>query len=288
MDQRLKDRLETEYRLIQEIPENDIMKIMPADGQKAPYVKEYWIVYHIPTYVEEGTETQAEITVRAIINVDAPPTVEVIKGKIPFNPNWRESGQYSFGSSDLFNNNVKCLREYLLFVGKNLQYQPQFLDTQHPADLKAALFVLRNPHLFPTDNRVFPIFPIYEFETGKKDAAAEKDDGWLNVEICLPSGERISIQVPEEMIVEDMLEQLEEASLIFPKSSTDFWVCTLEGETKSLDLNMTFAEIGLKNKDVIRISLSALAYGCPSAEEVPGLVPECMLTKYEGSEDELL
>ena len=91
------------------------------------------------------------------------------------------------------------------------------------------------------------------------------------------------------MIVEDMLEQLEEASLIFPKSSTDFWVCTLEGETKSLDLDMSFAEIGLKNnKNVIYISLRALAYGCPSAEEVPGLVPECMLVKYEGSEDALL
>ena len=100
----------------------------------------------------------------------------------------------------------------------------------------------------------------------------------------------VKILVPDDLSMEKICPQLRSALLpgrpLFPDT------VTLLRTGQALDLRLSLAENGVRDQDVLEVREERLAhvllYGCPSAREADGLMPECMLVKYAGSEEALL
>ena len=45
---------------------------------------------------------------------------------------------------------------------------------------------------------------------------------------------------------------------------------------------MEFLDLDEEKENDVSSSPMAPLYGCPTAKEVPGIVPDCMLTEFEG------
>ena len=116
----------------------------------------------------------------------------------------------------------------------------------------------------------------------------------LDMTLELLSGDTLTLRAPGDTALCALLSALAEEGRITLTDLCDADVITEDGG--ALDMFLTLAENDVRSGNVLRLiprspaDLSALAelYGCPSARDLPGLVPPCMLVQGEGAESVIL
>ncbi len=76
----------------------------------------------------------------------------------------------------------------------------------------------------------------------------------IHVNFVLMNGENVEIEVPEEMIVEDALEQLVEAQIVPALDATEVWQVSFKETGKVVDIERSMAQNGIKDGTAIRVA----------------------------------
>lgn len=183
MSKTLKIRLQNEYNRFLEVPKTRLYDWKAAPGETVPYVKNYIITYHIRTLVQNkdgGLEWQNETTVKiSKASIREPWAVVVTEGKVPYHPNWWPHGSVCRGNG--MDNPEMWLYEAVNFVGRLLQFQPDVINPNSPANVDANNYWLKHKNdkdasgkrIFPTDSTVFPL-PGSKGETLKPKITIKK------------------------------------------------------------------------------------------------------------------
>ena len=101
--------------------------------------------------------------------------------------------------------------------------------------------------------------------------------GEIQVRIRVMSiGRTYHIALEDDMLVEDVVQTLAEDMGLSATSASNLFVRFESGVT--LDLQQTFAANDVVDGDYLYLGVCG-AYGCPTADELPGIVPECMLVQ---------
>lgn len=111
----------------------------------------------------------------------------------------------------------------------------------------------------------------------------------VHITLLLPSGKHMTIDADPEMLTYELPEQLIEAGVLDSLHSSDtlsvsYMVEFLEKNRQQLDMDCSLKNNGVVENDTLVITTSTVAYGCPTAENLPGIVPECMLIYEEPPE----
>ena len=75
----------------------------------------------------------------------------------------------------------------------------------------------------------------------------------IHVNFVMMNGENVEIEVPDEMIVEDALEQLVEAEIMRPLGATEVWKVSFKETGKDVDIERSMAQNGIKDGTAIRV-----------------------------------
>lgn len=156
-EQQARVRLQNEFLELKKIRRNDIMEFVPAPGEVEPYVRNYIVTYHIPTFVDNGNSIQQTTVVKVSIPDNFPqtqPIADVVQGRVPFHVNWWADGHLCNGN---FWNSGRWLYEYFGFIGEVLQFRPDRINVGSPANRNAIPFFQANRHRMPTDSRPMPV-----------------------------------------------------------------------------------------------------------------------------------
>ena len=76
----------------------------------------------------------------------------------------------------------------------------------------------------------------------------------IHVNFVMMNGENIEIEVPDQMIVEDALEQLVQGKFIDPLGATEQWEVSFKETGEMVDIERTMEQNGIKDGTAIRIA----------------------------------
>ena len=172
-----------------------------------------------------------------------------------------------------------------------LQYDPKVLGTRivSPSNQAASHWYNENyedRNLFPCDNQ--DLKDLYTLRRKKGFRVIKKREKRAKVEFIHPlNGSILTAEIPIDLTVNEIINALvSEKFISAPDKMSGYGLAVnnngehlLEGEQKLSDAILKEGE-----NEVIIISQS-VAYGCPTANDRIGLVPECMLTEYAGADE---
>lgn len=132
-----------------------LFDVVPAPGQKIPYVTTYHVTYHVPTWVMENDrlirQNETVVEVRKC-DLDSALHAKVIRGRIPYHPNWYPTTG-SICNGDAADNGSIAIYDYLCFVCGVLQFKEIWINPNSPANIPARDYWLKHRNdssLFPT------------------------------------------------------------------------------------------------------------------------------------------
>lgn len=102
----------------------------------------------------------------------------------------------------------------------------------------------------------------------------------MNITVEIPSGRKMTMMVDPEMLGFELIQRLSDAGVLesLNDSCTSYLVCHVgKNNIQDLDMEHSLQENGVAENDTLVIRVTATAYGCPPAEDVSRIVPECML-----------
>ncbi|MBQ6594642.1 MAG: hypothetical protein IJH78_03165 [Clostridia bacterium] len=112
--------------------------------------------------------------------------------------------------------------------------------------------------------------------------------------LWLPDRTRLRIRVPGDMPLEDVLRRLEEKGKLPPVRGRGYRTLRSRADGRIFALSMSAAGNGIPDGDELelyemepgndRARLAPALYGCPTAGDLPGIVPPAMLTREEAAE----
>lgn len=94
----------------------------------------------------------------------------------------------------------------------------------------------------------------------------------------------LKVELDPNLTAESIVNELLAINFISDNSPHDGYLLLIKDTGTIIQGSQTLAEGGVRNAGIIRVVPNVVAYGCPSAKQVKGLVPDCMLTEFEGLE----
>ena len=161
-------RLRNEYDNLVKCTKNaryKLFDVVPAPGQTIPYVTTYHVTYHVPTWIMENNkllkqkETVIEVYKKGLTSALH---AQVIRGKIPYHPNWYLNGTVCNGNAA--DGGSLTLYDYMCFVCGVLQFKEVWINPHSPANTSARDYWLAHRN----DRSMFPTCTEDPQEMGKK------------------------------------------------------------------------------------------------------------------------
>lgn len=131
-----------------------------------------------------------------------------------------------------------------------------------------------------------------EIETGSRIVLRKKETKEINITIVNHFGGTLDIEVPTGATVGDLIEGLIAEGFLSPEGYSNGGYYFFKRGEEPQDVHSEYIlrderykpieEMGWENGDELMVSFLAILYGCPTAKELPGLVPECMLSDFKG------
>lgn len=137
----------------------DLISVRAEDPSSEPCVESYIVTYNVPTWVKDGAHLRIQQTTVVRVTLSSrvePPHAHVIKGLVPYHPNWFTSGLVCNGS---FSADSRVIN-YINFVMELLQFKSSVIDITSPANNEAAEYWIANGNnrsMFPTDTRTMSL-----------------------------------------------------------------------------------------------------------------------------------
>lgn len=92
-------------------------------------------------------------------------------------------------------------------------------------------------------------------------------------------GTTVDVTLDDNMTADDIINELINAGFI--QRTSDGYDLSVKGGGW-VDGNQALRDGGAIDKCIVRIVPLTCAYGCPTAAEIDGIVPECMMATFDG------